>query len=101
MANMGTNTTTTMKKDQRGFGGQMRQDAGKPQEADERRGMRGRGDHQGESAARPASKDDVVFAGLNGVSFYFQRGKTVEMPAAVAEILKNCGKCKKGMRFSF
>ena len=39
----------------------------------------------------PGSKDDVVFAGLNGVSFYFQRGKTVEMPAAVAEILKNCG----------
>lgn len=37
------------------------------------------------------SKDDVVFAGLNGVGFYFQRGKTVEMPAAVAEILKNCG----------
>ena len=39
----------------------------------------------------PGSRDDVVFAGLNGVSFYFQRGKTVEMPAAVAEILKNCG----------
>ena len=66
----------------------MRQDAGKPQEADERRGVRGRGDHL---PLAPTSKDDVVFAGLNGVSFYFQRGKTVEMPAAVAEILKNCG----------
>ena len=37
------------------------------------------------------SKDDVVFAGLNGVSFYFLRGKECQMPAAVAEILKSCG----------
>ena len=39
----------------------------------------------------PGSKDDVVFAGLNGVSFYFMRGKTVQMPEAVAKILKNTG----------
>ena len=39
----------------------------------------------------PGSRDDVVFAGLNGVSFYFLRGKECQMPAAVAEILKSCG----------
>ena len=51
----------------------------------------------------PGSRDDVVFAGLNGVSFYFLRGKEcqmpgagrrtvrLDMPAAVAEILKSCG----------
>ena len=39
----------------------------------------------------PRSRDDVVFAGLNGVSFYFMRGMVCEMPAAVVEILKNCG----------
>ena len=39
----------------------------------------------------PGSRDDVVFAGLNGVSFYFMRGKISEMPVAVMEILKSCG----------
>ena len=39
----------------------------------------------------PGSRDDVVFAGLNGASFYFMRGTVCEMPAAVVEILKNCG----------
>ena len=39
----------------------------------------------------PGSRDDVVFAGLNGVSFYFMRGTVCEMPTAVVEILKNCG----------
>ena len=39
----------------------------------------------------PGNRDDVVFAGLNGVSFYFLRGKECQMPAAVAEILKSCG----------
>ena len=39
----------------------------------------------------PGSRDDVVFAGLNGVSFYFMRGTVCEMPAAVVEILKSCG----------
>jgi len=39
----------------------------------------------------PGCKDDVAFVGLNGVSFYFLRGKTVEMPEAVAKILKNTG----------
>ena len=35
--------------------------------------------------------DDVLYLGLNGVSFYFMRGTVCEMPAAVLEILKNCG----------
>ena len=35
--------------------------------------------------------DDVLYLGLNGVSFYFMRGTVCEMPAAVVEILKNCG----------
>lgn len=37
-------------------------------------------------------KDDVVFCGVNGVKFYFLRGQTVEMPAAVAEVLRMTGK---------
>ena len=36
-------------------------------------------------------RDDVVFAGLNGAGFYFQRGKAVQMPEPVYEILKNTG----------
>ena len=39
----------------------------------------------------PGSKDDVVFVGLNGVSFYFLRGKTVEMTEPLIEILRNTG----------
>jgi len=39
----------------------------------------------------PGSKDDVLFVGLNGVSFYFMRGQTVEMAAPLAEILRNTG----------
>ena len=39
----------------------------------------------------PGSKDDVIFVGLNGVSFYFMRGRSVEMPAPIAEILRNTG----------
>ena len=39
----------------------------------------------------PGSKDDVVFVGLNGVSFYFLRGRSVEMAAPRMEILKNTG----------
>ena len=39
----------------------------------------------------PGSRDDVVFVGLNGASFYFLRGKSCEMPAPVAEILRNTG----------
>ena len=39
----------------------------------------------------PGSKDDVVFVGLNGVDFYFERGKQVNVPAPVAEILRNTG----------
>lgn len=39
----------------------------------------------------PGSKDDVAFVGLNGVSFYFLRGKTVEVPEPVLSILQNCG----------
>ena len=78
MANMGTNTTTTMKKTSVVLAGKCAKT-----QASLKKLM--------SDALAPGSKDDVVFAGLNGVSFYFQRGKTVEMPAAVAEILKNCG----------
>lgn len=39
----------------------------------------------------PGSKDDVMFVGLNGVSFYFLRGKKVNMPKPLLEILKNTG----------
>lgn len=39
----------------------------------------------------PGSKDDVLFVGLNGVSFYFMRGQTVDMAAPLAEILRNTG----------
>lgn len=41
--------------------------------------------------AIPGMKDDVVFVGLNGVGFYFLRGKSVQMPAPVAQILRSCG----------
>lgn len=39
----------------------------------------------------PGSRDDVVFVGLNGVGFYFLRGKSAQMPGPVAEILRNTG----------
>ena len=39
----------------------------------------------------PGCRDDVLFVGLNGVSFYFMRGQSVEMPAPLAEILRNTG----------
>ena len=39
----------------------------------------------------PGSKDDVVFVGLNGASFYFLRGRSVEMAEPLAEILRNTG----------
>lgn len=39
----------------------------------------------------PGSKDDVQYVGLNGVDFYFMRGKSVEMPAPIKEILVNTG----------
>lgn len=91
MANMGTNTTTTMKKTSVVLAGKCAKT-----QASLKKLMSDAGCADGETIKvnlplAPASKDDVVFAGLNGVSFYFQRGKTVEMPAAVAEILKNCG----------
>ena len=91
VANMGTNTTTTMKKTSVVLAGKCAKT-----QASLRKLMSDAGCADGETIKvnlplAPASKDDVVFAGLNGVSFYFQRGKTVEMPAAVAEILKNCG----------
>ena len=37
----------------------------------------------------PGMKDDVLFAAVNGVKFYFMRGETVDMPKAVAEVLRN------------
>lgn len=39
----------------------------------------------------PGSRDDVVYVGLNGADFYFLRGRRCEMPAPVAEILRNTG----------
>ena len=39
----------------------------------------------------PGSRDDVVFVGLNGVRFYFMRGRTIQMPEPLLEILKNTG----------
>lgn len=40
----------------------------------------------------PGSEDDVEFVGLNGISFYFLRGKTIEIPKPLFDILHNCGK---------
>lgn len=37
------------------------------------------------------SGDDVLYVGLNGVSFYFLKGKTVDMPEPLLEICKNSG----------
>lgn len=37
------------------------------------------------------SKDDVLFGGLNGVHFYFLRGKTVDMPKPLLEMFQTCG----------
>ncbi len=39
----------------------------------------------------PGSKDDVQYVGLNGVDFYFLRGRSVEMPEPLKEILLNTG----------
>lgn len=39
----------------------------------------------------PGSGDDVAFVGLNGVGFYFLRGKTVDVPEPLVEIMTNCG----------
>lgn len=39
----------------------------------------------------PGLKDDVIFAQVNGVSFWFKRGDKVKMPAAVADMLRDCG----------
>lgn len=36
----------------------------------------------------PGMKDDVLFAAVNGVKFYFMRGETVEMPKAIADVLR-------------
>lgn len=39
----------------------------------------------------PGSRDDVVFVGLNGVGFYFMRGKNVKMPEPLLAILSSTG----------
>lgn len=41
--------------------------------------------------AYPGMKDDVLVGQVNGVKFYFLRGKTVKMPAAVAAMLRDAG----------
>lgn len=38
----------------------------------------------------PGSKDDVVFVGLNGVKFYFMRGRSQEIPEPLVQVLSNC-----------
>lgn len=38
----------------------------------------------------PGSGDDVVSVGLNGVMFHFMRGKAVDVPEPLLEILSNC-----------
>ena len=40
----------------------------------------------------PGVKDDVIVAQVNGVKFYLMRGEKLEVPAAVAELLRNTGK---------
>lgn len=37
-------------------------------------------------------EDAVIFVGLNGKGYRIQRGKEVEVPAGVAEILRNADK---------
>ena len=39
----------------------------------------------------PGSSDDVQYIGLNGADFYFMRGRNVEMPEPVADILRDVG----------
>lgn len=39
----------------------------------------------------PGTKDDVQYAGINGVDFYFMKGQSVSMPEPVIALLKNCG----------
>ena len=39
----------------------------------------------------PGTKDDVQFASINGVDFYFMKGETVTMPDVVARQLERCG----------
>ena len=39
----------------------------------------------------PGVKDDVFFIGINGVKFYFQRGKSAHVPEPVLKQGVNCG----------
>lgn len=39
----------------------------------------------------PGIKDDVQPVQVNGVKFYIKRGEKIEVPAAVAELLRNTG----------
>lgn len=39
----------------------------------------------------PGIKDDVQLVLVNGVKFYLMRGEKLEVPAAVAEVLRNTG----------
>lgn len=40
----------------------------------------------------PGSDDDVQYAGLNCVDFWFMRGEQVGIPEAVLKMLQSCGK---------
>ena len=39
----------------------------------------------------PGDRDDVVFIGLNGQRFYFQRGTSIAMPEPLLKIAVSCG----------
>ena len=89
MANI--NTTATMKKTSAMLSGKCRktQENMKKMMADA--GCVGGEMVKASLPLAPGNRDDVVFVGLNGVNFYFMRGKVCEMPVAVMEILKSCG----------
>ena len=91
MATMNTNTTKTMK-----MASSVLREKCEATQTDMKRRMAAAGCKTYETVKTmipliPGSGDDVVFVGLNGVSFYFMRGKVCEMPVAVMEILKSCG----------
>lgn len=39
----------------------------------------------------PDKADMEVYCGVNGQSYRIRRGETVEVPASVEEVLRNCG----------
>lgn len=39
----------------------------------------------------PEKADNEVFCGVNGQNYRIKRGETVEVPASIEEVLRNCG----------